>query len=531
MTDSATKKKDRTLHRSIAERWVIMGTLVLQTPAHFGNGEADPLTDMPLLLDEVNGKPLLPGASIAGALRSYLREREYGYGVAEDKNSKTSKLFGSVRVTDDEGSQSPLIINDAPGKSAGFELRDGVAIDPETRTAADEKKFDMQLLAAGSTFDLRFELVVSKDSQELRDALYTALHGLEHGDITLGARKRRGFGQVIVKEWKVYKFDLKTKEGLVNWLGFDQGLKTSTAEKGSDLAAKLDASLQKQDNRSSAHLTAHFAIDGTLLIRSGFGDANSPDTVHLRSARPKKEKPSEQENIPIIPGTSLAGVLRQRALKIARTVSSDLLAKKDGQPIIRKIGDKEIELKKADVFVEEMFGPAVIERKDSKNAKASRVSIKETEIDYSTQLVVTRVKIDRFTGGAYESALFSEQPEIGKPCEKSITLDLTLRQKAKLPDDASEEKKRQAERESQAELGLLLLLLKDLWTGDLPIGGESSVGRGRLKGLDATLETKDGTWIFEAEGDQLKVTGDANDLEGWVKAFNEEVQKEQVSHV
>lgn len=218
---------DRTSHRSIVERWVIKGTLVLQTPAHFGNGDADPLTDMPLLLDEAHGNPLLPGTSIAGALRNYLREREYGYGEAEAKDSQTSLLFGSPRVTDEDGAQSPLIIDDAKGTSAGFELRDGVAIDPETRTAADDKKFDMQLLAAGSTFDLRFELAVGKGkaSQQLRDALFTALHGLEQGDITLGARKRRGFGQVTVKDWQVFKFDLTTKDGLIHWLGFEHDLK------------------------------------------------------------------------------------------------------------------------------------------------------------------------------------------------------------------------------------------------------------------------------------------------------------------
>lgn len=498
---------DRTTHRSILERWVVKGKLVLQTPAHFGNGEADPLTDMPLLLDEVENKPLLPGASIAGALRDYLREREYGYGKAEDKNSKTSELFGSVRVTDDEGSQSPLIINDAPGESAGFELRDGVAIDSETRTAADEKKFDIQLLAAGSTFNLRFELVVSKDlkeSQKLRDALYTALRGLEKGEITLGARKRRGFGQVTVTDWEVYKFDLTTKEGLVNWLGFDQGLKSPTAEKGSDLATKLDVKitdeeLKKTDSRSSAHLTAHFAIDGTLLIRSGFGETgNSPDTVHLRSKR-------GGSSVPIIPGTSLAGVMRQRALKIARTLAPN--------------NDKAI----AQNFVDSMFGPAEV-KADEKHAKASRVSVKETEIKDTTQLVVTRVKIDRFTGGAYESALFSEQPEIGKPGAESVTLDLTLRN----PKDA--------------ELGLLLLLLKDLWTGDLPIGSESSVGRGRLKGISATFEApvtakipKKTKWVFTADGETLNVKDDESNvefskLEDWVQAFNEEVQKEQVNH-
>ena len=39
----------RPTHRQIVERIVITGTLVLETPAHFGNGDADAFTDMPLL--------------------------------------------------------------------------------------------------------------------------------------------------------------------------------------------------------------------------------------------------------------------------------------------------------------------------------------------------------------------------------------------------------------------------------------------------------------------------------------------------
>ncbi|MCL0081501.1 hypothetical protein M1N64_04660, partial [Peptococcaceae bacterium] len=35
--------------------------------------------------------------------------------------------------------------------------------------------------------------------------------------------------------------------------------------------------------------------------------------------------------------------------------------------------------------------------------------------------------------------------------------------------------------------GLLLLILKDLWTADLPIGGEKSIGRGVLEGIKAKI--------------------------------------------
>ncbi|MBI3175248.1 MAG: hypothetical protein HYZ25_16095 [Chloroflexi bacterium] len=477
---------NRTQHRSITERWVVTGSLVLESPAHFGNGDVDELTDMPLLVDELNQQPFLPGTSIAGALRNYLRERQLGFGKKESGASLASALFGGFRG-DDDGEQSPLIVFDAPGHAAGIELRDGVAIDPETRTAADEKKFDMQLLAAGSTFDLRFELAINKDGEKLLSALATALHGLEDRQITLGARKRRGFGQVTAVNWRVWKYDLLTRDGLLAWLSARDWFPASPERPGVTLTEKLGASLDNVDLRKTAHLTATFSIDGTLMIRSGFGKSDSgPDMVHLHSPRPGK-----QERVPVIPGTSWAGVLRQRALKIARTVSGNKVAASQN-------------------FVDDMFGPSSIERGD-KNVKASRVGIKESEITKVDSLVVTRVKIDRFTGGAFESALFSEQPAVGNP-ETRITLDLILRDP------------------KAAELGLLLLLLKDLWTGDLPIGGESGIGRGRLKGVSATLATSEGEWNFKADGLKVSVTPYADDLEKWVKLFNDELAKAQVSH-
>ncbi len=497
----------RTPHRFITERWVVTGTLLLETPSHFGNGDADALTDMPLLVDEVNQEPFLPGTSIAGALRNYLRERSLGYGKKEEGDSLASTLFGGYRGND-EGAQSPLIVFDAPGHSAGIELRDGVAIDSETRTAADEKKFDMQLLAAGSTFDLRFELAVNKESKQLLNALATALQGLEDGQITLGARKRRGFGQVTVKDWHVWKFNLSEPKELLAWLASERNWKNSRTElTGKSLLEKLGSSVSSVDKRKSAHLTATFSIDGTLMIRSGFGASDSgPDMVHLHSPRAGKK-----ERVPVIPGTSWAGVLRQQALKIARTVSNNLEAPVDnnGRKVF-KDKEKKKPLLMADVFVDRMFGPSAIER-GNKDVKASRVHIKESEIIDSNSLVMTRVKIDRFTGGAYESALFSEQPAIGKN-ETRITLDLELRDP------------------KSVELGLVLLLLKDLWTGDLPIGGESGVGRGRLKGLSAVFSASEGDWNFTANGDKVNVTPSAEKLEEWVELFNEEVKKAQVNH-
>ena len=254
--------KERTLHRSLIERWVITGALVLESPAHFGNGDADPLTDMPLLFDEATGNPLLPGTSIAGALRNYLRERALGYGKAEETETISSALFGGWRGNPD-GEQSPLIVFDSVSEASGFELRDGVAIDAETRTAEDKKKFDIELLAAGTTFPLRFDLLVGEkaDSQKLRNILVTALSGLNKDEITLGARKKRGFGQVSVKEWQVTKYDLTDKDGLLAWLSSEREWKTSIEPKiDPDIAVALGAKLLSEDARQTAHLSATFTL-------------------------------------------------------------------------------------------------------------------------------------------------------------------------------------------------------------------------------------------------------------------------------
>jgi len=90
----------------------------------------------------------LTGASLAGALRSYLREFEHGYGQQGDKKSLYMNLFGNQE--NDEGEQSLLIVDDSLGEKPKVELRDGVKINNKTRTAEDKHKFDFELIEAGT---------------------------------------------------------------------------------------------------------------------------------------------------------------------------------------------------------------------------------------------------------------------------------------------------------------------------------------------------------------------------------------------
>lgn len=527
-----TEKRHKS-NRHIIKRIIVRGTLVLKTPTCLGNGDADSPTDLPLLRDSISNHAFLTGSSIAGALRNYLRERNKGYNISDRRHDIVTKLFGDLMAYENEkhlteaekierrskDTQSPLIIDDALSTAPiQAELRDGVKINSVTRTAEAKKKYDLELLQAGTTFPLCLELLIVREDKEITlvkalaietliqeshsfptllfkwlaqqceneikliKSLALALQGLAKGEIHLGMKKRRGFGRCHVDEWQVWEFDLRQHRDRVAWLTLDRSWSKPYAKPpttSQSIAAALGVTPTQPDRRDRFFLQATFKLASPLLIRSGQDSTGcAPDVVHLRSHRDGELKP-------VLSGTSLAGVLRHRAERIVNTLNQ---SEKMAQKIVNDVFG----------FVEE----------NSKQAKASRLVVHESVIENTAELVQNRIAIDRFTGGAYHGALFSEQPIFGSD-ETRLTLELELRQPRK------------------AEIGLLLLLLKDLWTSDLPVGGESSIGRGRLQGIEATMKRQipgkaTQTWTISQDGKHLQVS-DASTLEAFVNNFSEEV--------
>ncbi|MCU0490918.1 MAG: RAMP superfamily CRISPR-associated protein [Chloroflexaceae bacterium] len=493
--------------RKIVARLVVQGTLELTSPAHLGNGESEGLTDMPLLRDPLENRPLLTGTSIAGALRGYMLTRKIGYGKVEQKGM-VDDLFGMVKGDDaDDAGQSPLIVEDALGTAAGVgvEVRDGVRINAATRTAEDKFKYDSEFLAAGTSFELRFELLLPDDTEKankLKAGLAAALQALETGEIAIGARKSRGFGRCQVRGWRVIEFDLRQPQALLDWLRTDQDAQMQLPQAKAWLTiASLLGSPIENDARESFTIHATFALASPLLIRSEEpltdGD-HQPDVAHLRNGRGE----------PVVSGTSLAGVLRARALRIVNTLGV-----------------------KADI-IDGLFGRDM--QVHQANPSASRLIVEEVVVREGKPLVQNRVGIDRFTGGAFDTALFAEAPQVGGAVELRLQLrqpnvtDEADKQKQEAEKQRQEAEKQRQEAEKQrqeAQIGLLLLLLKDLWTSDLPLGGTSSIGRGRLRGVKAELTRKQAsvkepdTWTIEQVGDKLHLSDDGAQLNTFVEAL------------
>ena len=362
-----------------------------------------------------------------------------------------AELFGGAR-SDDEGAQSPLIVFDSVCSSEADwtpEIRDVVAIQAETGLAEDHKKFDVEVLPTGTKFPIRFELLVANTEREKEQVslLATALKGLEAGEVPIGARRSRGLGACHAQNWRVRRFALKTDDEWLAWLGSDHWAPFPDSDssvntiKQAIQSACPEIALQTQpDERNRIQLTAHLTLDGGLLVRSPGTGATDADVSHLSSGGKA-----------VLPGTSLAGVLRTRAKRIAYSVRN---------------GNND-----ADKWVDDLFGPRLEGMTDQNfQPRASRLKVSEMPITQSKRLRPNRIKIDRFTGGVIDGALFDEEPVYGGQVE--VCMELRNPRKG--------------------EAGLLLLLLKDLLTGDLPVGGTSAVGRGVLKGTaKITIDTKE----------------------------------------
>ncbi len=456
------KRLNRRHQRRIEKRIIVRGILELDTPTSLSSGDAEADTDLPLLRDLVENKALLLGSSIAGALRSYL----------ESMISGESQLFGG-KYHDIEGKQSPLIVENALSRSLiATELRDGVKINIETGTAIDKAKYDLELLKAGTQFDIGFELLVDHSTETaLKEELVIALNGLEKGHISIGMKKHRGFGQCSIKQWQSWEFDLTNTNERQDWLIYEHHLLSlhNQVSIHQHITEALHFKLPDQPLDASCKIEATFTLASPMLIRSGQHDqSKAPDVVHLKSHRIDGIQP-------IISGTSLAGVLKHRAIRIINTLNLDAS------------------------IIDKIFGT---------EKQASRLTVQESVIENTQDLVQNRITIDRFTGGVLDGALFAEQP-IFPNSDTQVTIHLQLKQA------------------TCSEVGLLLLLLKDLWTGDLTIGGGGNIGRGRLQGKCTNLSYQGQLYTIRQEQPNQKLTiNNPGTLEGFVKSLMESHQKE-----
>ena len=222
-------------------RLEITGTLTTITALRISAGRStEPIgSDLPVIKDAL-GKPLIPGSSFKGALRSRLESflRGIDPNLAEDPANYTSSTRNNqvkdlkvkyknddlnltqelLDLTDDIGSlfgtpwmASKFQVRDLtvqPDAWFGqYQERDGVAIDRDTETAADGKLYDYQVVPAATPFD--FKAVVENAHDWELGLLMIGLHQFETEQIPLGGGRSRGLGVVKLEIDKMRWIDVE----------------------------------------------------------------------------------------------------------------------------------------------------------------------------------------------------------------------------------------------------------------------------------------------------------------------------------
>lgn len=208
-------------------RLEIMGSLETITALRIGQGRAlEPTgSDLPVMKDAL-GRPLIPGASFKGALRSRLESflrgirPDLAYDPSELTTVEWMRRLKNLKenITDDlELTQQILGMTDsvsqlfgAPWLASKFQVRDltvdlegwfgqyqerdGVAIDRDTDTASNSKLYDFQVVPAGVSFG--FHAVVENAEPWELGLLMIGLYQFETEQIPLGGGRSCGLGVV-----------------------------------------------------------------------------------------------------------------------------------------------------------------------------------------------------------------------------------------------------------------------------------------------------------------------------------------------
>lgn len=302
--------------RAVTRRLRVRGWLRTLSPLHIGGAGQGPARLLAIATDGL-GRPYVPGTSLAGALRA-AAVRTLGPDSEEMRS-----LWGWMKPGKQDGAVSRFIVRDAlltadtavdehgmplvPLDPARLETRFSAGIDRVTGTAAHGFLHGRIVVPRGTFLRLEADIesqpgTAGTDAEHLR----FLLRSLRHGQIRLGAARTRGLGRVelVTDQTSVHDQDLASPAGLVAALGH------SATGPGWDLDQELGAEpppgpwlTVRVDWRPAAPLMVRAAADGIDIKSLPFTSAISPGQVAL-----------------VLPGSALKGRLRAQAERIERTL-------------------------------------------------------------------------------------------------------------------------------------------------------------------------------------------------------------------
>ena len=444
---------------------VLEGKLKLDAPMLIGAG-AGAMTSARSkdihVMRNAEGEAFIPGTSLVGVLRDLLGNQSPGL---------VQEIFGNL-----ETMQSTIQAEDIVFKESKQIFRDGVCIDEYKGSAVQGKKYDYEAIDRGAEGDLRLvftlrafhlEQGTDKIRHDVKDSICFLRDRLAAG-IHLGANTAKGMGRAHLVSPVLGHYDFHNSKDVLAWLGNDQPTAADASIKLSEIGT---IPLEADDTFS---VSATFALCSSLLVRDY---QTNKDGKHIAVMKHSGETA-------VIPGSTIKGVLRHRSARILR------------------------ELGQSPKLLDSLMGCAGDEEKNAKSATEGRIKsrfvVEESYLEENPEQLreplVTRNRIDRFTGGVLGNSLLNTKPIYQEDSSiGTVKIRFAIR------------------KATEAEAGLALFLLKDLWQGELALGGETGIGRGRLRGIRAEIQYKQDRFVLEGNG---KVAdGDMSVLAGCAAAL------------
>lgn len=397
-----------------------------------------------VVLTNVDGVPMIQAASIAGVLRSWL----------EETNPTAAKgLFGDSNTAKDSDRTSKVTVYDGLFQNGTTtQLRSRLRIDTKTGTGMDQHKFELVSVPTGSLFT--FEMILKAQNEEAFSQaerwLEETLSALNEGFLTLGGQYSNGFGIVKLDKVEACTFCMTNREDRRAWLD-NKGVYEV-------LTSLPDVKRELVTFRLTG-VSDHFLMKGGTSFKDG--DKSVTDAM------------KNPDGSYVLPGSSLKGVLRGRVSRIAA-------------------------YKNAESEVNVLFGRENDPNIKGDNGLPGQLRVKEYTLQEAKEQIISRTRLDRFTGGVMQKSLFSEKA-------LSDRVYITVEVRASTPIGNA----------------LLFYALRDMAMGMYAFGSESSVGRGYLVKETAVLTVSIGektcSFIF---GKGIETDGDSSFIRQWLNALD-----------
>lgn len=475
--------------RALTGRLHATGTLTTRTALHVGGAASDGVAADLVPARDGAERLMVPGTSLAGALRTASFEAAAAEPGLEEAWKAT---WGAPRfallesASERDTADAGLIwVWDAVCQGGSTGVRDHVAIDRALGASAHRMKHDRLVVDPGARFELRLalELPADEDHEPLRSLLAAMLAELERGAVTLGAATTRGLGRVALGELSVREESLGTRAGVLAALAARQ---TAAAQAGGEPPRlehlerwKPPTSASAQPVPRRASILISWRPERSLVVRAG-QPSEAADSVPLTTAV------GDGKLAFVLPGSSAKGALRTAAERIVRTlgkappatvvtpkhphhdqIAVPLVSVLFGAPKRRDAAGGRGALSIADChsklrFPEEDWRAAL----QSDDPLAAERAVQEIP-GLEKVVIVHHNSLDRWTGAAADQRLFSVlEPRAVDWEPLELTVDTARLERAGV---------------APALAGALLwLVLTQFTKGEIPLGGMTTRGHGAL---------------------------------------------------